>query len=461
LDFFKGAFMTQLDRPTLLEHDKHMLHPMYHPANHQDPLVVKSAQGVWLHTVDGRKMMDGLAGLWNVNVGFGRKELAEAAYQQMLQVAYCNNYAGMTNIAAAELAHKLSGYAYEGLNTTYFSSGGAESNESAFKTVRYYWKRLGKPNKVKVISRMESYHGVTLAAMSATGGARFWTMFEPRVPNFLHIPAPNSYRYAGDIKAGESVGQAAARALEEAILREGPDTVAAFIAEPIQGAGGLIIPPDDYFPRIREICSKYDVLFIADEVITGFGRTGSMFALHRYGVKPDIMSFAKGITSGYIPLGGIQISDAIKEVIDRAPVAEAWNHGYTYSGHATACAVALKNLEIMERENLAANAAALGKVLLEGLQKIRESFPQVDNARGIGLLAGIEFVKDRSSKEPDIDLCSKVWRAARERDLVIRNIGATMAFSPSLTITKDEVKWLLERLYDAIAAVTKEMVGTS
>ncbi len=448
-----------LDHPTLLEQDKKMLHPMHHPNLHNDPLVVKSAKGVWLETTDGRRMLDGLGGLWNVNAGFGRDELARAAFDQMLQVAYCNNYAGMTNIPATELADKLSGYAYEGLNTTYFTSGGAEANESAFKTARYYWKRMGKKTKVKVISRMEAYHGVTMAAMSATGMPRFWTMFEPRVPDFSHIPAPNTYRYAGDIKTGETVGQAAARALEEAILREGPDTVAAFIAEPVQGAGGVIIPPDDYFPLVRQICDTYDVLFIADEVITGFGRTGAMFALGRYEVKPDIMAFAKGITSGYMPMGGIQIHDKIKEAIDTAPAAEAWNHGMTYSGHATAAAVALKNIEIIETEKLPEHAARMHAPFLKGFQKLRDAFVQVDNPRALGLIGGIEFVKSRDTKEPDLELAAKVFKASRQRGLITRNIGATLAFSPPLIISEKEIAIIHDTLYEAIASVTKEVVA--
>jgi adenosylmethionine-8-amino-7-oxononanoate aminotransferase len=282
--------------------------------------------------------MDGLAGLWNVLIGHGNQEMADAAQRQMVQMAYSSNYVGTANLPAIELAERLAGFAYSNLNYTYFASGGAEANESAFKTARYYWKRMGKPDKVKVIARQDAYHGVTLAAMSATGIAPYWHMFEPRVPNFLHIVAPYPYRFEGDVRQGETIGQAAARALEEAILREGADTVAAFIAEPVQGAGGVLVPPDDYFPHIRAICDKYEVLLIADEVITGFGRTGEWFALNRYGIQPDIMSFAKGITSGYLPLGGIQISDdilalmalgykqvdarkAIRKVIDAQPEA--------------------------------------------------------------------------------------------------------------------------------------------
>lgn len=440
------------DYATLVERDQHVLHPMQNPSSHANPFIIDSGSGVWLHTVDGRRILDGLAGLWNVNIGYGNQELGEVAKEQMSKIAYCSNYSGMSNLPAIELANKLAGYAYPNLNTTFFASGGAEANESAFKTARYYWKRQGKPNKVKVIARQDAYHGITLAAMSATGMTKYWPMFEPRVPNFLHIPAPNPYRYEGDIREGESVGEAASRALEEAILREGPDTVAAFIAEPVQGAGGVIVPPDDYFPRIRAICDKYDVLLISDEVITGFGRTGELFALNRYGIQPDILSFAKGITSGYLPLGGIQISDEIRDIIWGADPQETWNHGYTYSGHATTCAVAIKNLEILERENLVENAQKMGKRLRDGLNRLRDEFEFADNVRGLGMLNGIEFVKDRESREP-AGIGAKVAQACIERGLWTRAIGDTLAFSPALSITAEEVDTIIEILGSALDAV--------
>ena len=321
----------------MLEKDQaHFLHPLHHPSAPQAPMIFESGHGIWLRTTDGKEVIDGLAGLWNVLLGHGNTALADAARDQMATLAYCSSYAGSSNIPAIELADRLAGWAYPSLNTTFFTSGGAESNESAFKTVRFYWRRMGKPNKTKIISRQHAYHGITLAAMSATGMSVYWPMFEPRVPGFLHIPAPYPFRFPLDqIQPGETVGTAAARLLEEAIIAEGPDTVGGFIAEPVQGAGGVIVPPDDYFPAIRAICDKYDVLFIADEVITGFGRTGDWFALNRWGVEPDIMSFAKGVTSGYLPLGGIQISDKIREAIMNAPANERWMHAYTYSGHPT------------------------------------------------------------------------------------------------------------------------------
>ena len=442
-----------LSHTELLEQDQaHLLHPLHHPSAHENPLIFESGHGVWMRTTEGKEVIDGLAGLWNVLVGHGRNELADAARGQMSTLAYCSSYAGSSNVPAIQLAERLAGFAYPSLNTTFFTSGGAESNESAFKTVRHYWKRMGKPEKIKVISRRFGYHGITLAAMSATGLSVYWPMFEPRVPNFLHIDSPYPYRFAHELKAGETQGQAAARLLEEAILREGPETVGAFIAEPVQGAGGVIVPQDDYFARIREICDQYEVLFIADEVITGFGRTGEWFALNRWGVQPDIMSFAKGITSGYLPLGGIQISDQIRDVIMNAPANERWMHAYTYSGHPTCCAVALANLDIIEGEGLVDNAAVRGQQLLEGLKGLEAEFEVIGNVRGSGLMCAIEFVADRTTKAP-AGIGEKVRKACVERGLFTRAIGDILAFAPPIVINGDEVDQMVQIVGEAVAAV--------
>jgi putrescine aminotransferase len=442
-----------LDSTLLLEQDReHLLHPLHHPSAHENPLIFESGHGVWMRTIDGKEYIDGLAGLWNVLIGHGNSKLADTAREQMSTLAYCSSYVGSGNVPAIRLADKLAGFAYPKLNSTFFTSGGAESNESAFKTVRHYWKRKGKPNKTKVIARTYAYHGITLAAMSATALKVYWTMFEPRVPGFLHIPTPHPYRFEGDIKAGETIGQAAARALEEAILREGQDTVGAFIAEPVQGAGGVVVPPDDYFPLIRAICDKYEVLFIADEVITGFGRTGEWFGLNRYGVQPDIMSFAKGVTSGYLPLGGIQISDEIHDVIMSSPPAERWMHAYTYSGHPTCCAVALTNLEVIESEGLVARAGRMGKRLLDGLKALEAEFEVIGKVRGQGLMCAVEFVADRATKAP-ANIGEKVRKAAVDRGLFTRAIGDTIAFAPPLVISEDEVDQILQIMGESIAEV--------
>lgn len=445
---------TTLDHATLLQQDSRQLHGLHHPSSHSDPLIVERADGVWLYATDGRKVLDGMAGLWNVNIGYGNQELPDVARDQMQKLAYTSGFVGMTNPASIQLAEKLAGLAHPTLNTTYFTSGGSESNETAFKTVYYYWRRMGKPEKVKIISRIAAYHGITVAAASATGVARYWKMFGLPIANFFHIPDPNSYRYAGERAAGESVAQAAARALEDAILREGPETVGAFIAEPIQGAGGLVVPEDDYFERVRAICDKYEVLLIADEVITGFGRTGEWFGQHHWNLRPDIMSFAKGVTSGYLPLGGIQISDDIRDAILSAPADENWMHGITYSGHAAACAVGLRNIEIMEEQNLVENARAMGARLGAGLAKLRDEFAFVDNVRGKGLLWGLEIVKDRESREGDMGKAGAIAAAAMQRGLRTRPVGAgTLAFSPSLAITADEVDTIVELLGSAMDAV--------
>lgn len=437
---------------TWIEKDKRQLHPVYHPKTHANPMVIERGEGVWLFTTDGRKILDGMAGLWNVNAGYGREELAKVAYDQMMKLAFTSNFSGMTNLPSIQLADKLAGFAYEGLNTTFFTSGGSESNDSAFKTARYYWKRKGKPGKYKVIARKGAYHGITLASTFATGLEKYQAMFGPAMEGFVHIPAPNQYRYEGNLEDGETVGQAAARELEEAILREGADTVAAFIAEPVMGVGGVIVPPDDYFPFVRKICDNYQVLFIADEVITGFGRTGEWFALKHWNVKPDILSFAKAITSGYAQLGGIQISDEIRETIESAADTEAYMHGYTYSGHAMACAVGLKNLEIMERENFPKRARELGKRLFDGLKRLEE-FPFVGDVRGLGLVCGVEIVSDKKSNAADPATAMKIFKAAEAHGLRSRPLGNTLAFSPPLSITEDEVDEIVKRLGAAMDVI--------
>ena len=291
----------------LARDQRHLIHPLHNPAAHLNGRVWVGGNGAILIDANGKEYIDALAGLWCNTAGNGCKELADAAFDQMQTMAYASGYCGSSNPTAIELAERLSEISYPAINHFYFTSGGGEASDSNFKTARYYWKLMGKPEKTKVISRIWGYHGVTLAAMCATGISTYWPMFEPRVPGFIHIPSPYPYRYEGG--EGESQGIAAANELEKAILREGADTVAMFIAEPVQGAGGVIPPQDDYFPRIREICDEYDVLLVSDEVITGFGRTGKMFGLEHWGVEPDMFQFAKAVTSGYFPLGGVGMSD--------------------------------------------------------------------------------------------------------------------------------------------------------
>jgi len=447
--------MAHWDVSALVSEDRsHLLHPLYHPNDHAKPHVWVKGSGATLTDADGREYIDGLACLWNVNVGHGRKELADAAAEQMATLAFATNYAGSSNIPAIRLAHRLTELAYPNLSAAYFASGGAEANESAFKTARFYWKVKGQPDKVKIISRQYGYHGVTMAAMCATGIPGYDRMFGPRIPHFIHTAAPYSYRFQG-AKPGETVGQAAARMFEETILTEGPGTVAAFIAEPVQGAGGIIVPPDDYFPLVRKICDTHQVLFIADEVITGFGRTGDWFALARYGVQPDILAFAKGITSGYQPLGGIMISREIHDAILQAPYADRWMHAYTYSGHPTCCAVGLRNLEIIEQEGLVENAAKMGARLLAGMQSLSD-LAAVGEVRGKGLMVAVELVSDRATKagfDPAKNVIGKVKAELETRGVFTRNVRDILCFAPALVITPAQVDRLVEATREAVAAV--------
>jgi adenosylmethionine-8-amino-7-oxononanoate aminotransferase len=443
---------------------QHQIHSLHHPVDLIEPVLCVSGQGIMVRDITGREYIDGLSALWNVNVGHGRAELAEAAAEQMKTLAYFSGYAGSSTIPSIHLAQRLMELA-PGMGAVFFASGGAEANESAFKTARYYWRVHGKPEKIKVISRIHGYHGVTLQAMSATGIASYWKMFEPRVPGFLHIQSCYPYRFFG-ARAGETIGEAAARELQETILREGPETVAAFIAEPIQGAGGVIYPTDDYWPRVREICTRYGVLLIADEVITGFGRTGRWFGLEHWQVTPDILSFAKGVTSGYIPLGGILMTAAIRDAIESAEPGNRWMHGYTNSGHPTCCAVALKNIEIIQREGLLENAAKMGDVLKTALTEALGDHPNVGDIRaGRGLLAAVEFVEDRASKKNfagDRKIGSRLRAEMKNRGVLTRTRpaegnhpapGDQVLFAPPLIITKEEIYKMVSVLSEAVESV--------
>ena len=443
----------------LLESDRRFLvHPLHHPEDHKAPLIVEEGRGAMLHLADGRQVIDGLAGLWNVNVGHGRGVLADAAAAQMRKIAYTSAYVGATNEPAVRLAEKIVGHAYPNSSAVYYTTAGAESNESAFKTARFYWKIKDKPNKTKFISRTHAYHGVTMAAMSATGMEAYHKMFGPMVPGFVQVAPPYAYRWQGNSEPGLG----AAEAVEKAILAEGPDTVAAVIAEPVMGAGGVIVPPATYFPKLREICDKYEVLLIADEVITGFGRTGRWFALGHWGVEPDIVSFAKGVTSGYLPLGGIILSKQIHDAILTAPLDRRYMHAATYSGHPVCCAVGVRNVEIIEEEGLVERSAQLGKRLLAALEELY-NLPNVGEVRGLGMMCGIELVADKSTKAPALGLGVKVAREAMARGLLVRArpgsadpaMGDTLCLSPPLSTPGETLDRIPQILRESIIAATR------
>jgi len=430
----------------------HLIHPLHSRKIHESAHVWVKGKGAIIVDADGKEYIDGLAGLWNVVAGHGRKELAAAAAAQMETLGYCSAYAGSSNLPAIELAEKLSQLCYPSINRFFFTSGGGEATETSIKVARSYWKLRGREQKTKVISRQWGYHGVTLAAMSATGIKSYWPLFEPRVPGFIHIPSPYPYRY--EAPAGESQGVAAANELEKAILREGPGTVAMFIAEPVQGAGGVISPQGDYFQRIREICDQYEVLFVADEVITGFGRTGKWFALDHWGVEPDVIQFAKAITSGYFPFGGVGINDAIAEVFENST--SPWMHAYTYSAHPVGCAVALRNIRILEEEDFPKQAADKGEYLLKGLQAALGDHPRVGEVRGKGLMCGVEIVKDKSTKEEfaaSENIGARIDKEAQQRGLFSRVRGDVYLLAPPIITTHNQLDSIVDILNDSVKAV--------
>ena len=444
---------------SLVETDqRYLIHPLHHPKDHEHPIVLVEGRGEMLIDADGKKYIDGLSSLWNVNAGHGRKELADAAAVQMAKLSFASAYVGASNIPSIRLAEKLVKLAYPSTSGVYFTTAGAESNESAFKIARYYWKLRGKPDKVKIFSRIHAYHGLTMAAMSATGMAVYHKMFGPLVPNFLQVPAPYPYRWPGN----DDPGIGAAEAFEQAVLKEGPDSVAAIIAEPVMGAGGVIVPPATYFPRLREICDRHGILLIADEVITGFGRTGRWFALGHWGVEPDLVSFAKGVTSAYLPLGGVLISREVHKAMLDAPADQKFMHAATYSGHPACCAVGLRNIEIIEQENLVERAATTGRRLLAGLESLLD-LPAVGEVRGLGMMCGVELVESKKTRAPAIGLGGRVAREALSRGLIIRlrggaanpAIGDTICVAPPLMTPPETIDRIVDILRSSIVAASR------
>ena len=450
--------MTTLDEQTitqLVQDDlAHLIHPQYYAPEHQDPVIFDHGEGVWLTDVRGRRYIDGLSSLWNVAVGHGRGELADAAAEQMRKVAFTNNYTGFSNVPAIQLAAKVIELTYDNMGGVYFTNSGSESNEGALKTARFYWNLQGRPSKVKLIARERSYHGGTLATSAMTGLPPFWKYFGPLPPEIVHTAQPDNLECDCE---PNSDGECA-HWLEAAIEREGPDTVAAFIAEPVKGAGGVWTPSDHYFERVREICDRYDVLLIVDEVITGFGRTGYMFALQRWGVEPDIVTIAKAITSGYIPLGAFIVSQTIMDALQDVPPDARFMHAYTNSAHPTASAVALRNLRIIEEEGLVANAQTMGDRLGDGLRSTLGEHAHVTNIRQLGLIAGLTLVRDAASGEPyeaSEGMGGKVAKHMREQcELITRFVGDHLVIAPPLIVNESEIDHILGAFETAVNAVT-------
>ena len=423
---------------------KHYWHPMTDPKRlvEDPPLIINKGKGEYIWDIDGKKYLDVTGGLWNVNVGHNRQEVNQAIIDQLDKIAYYNTFVSSANPPSIELSVKLIEMLEpEGMTKIMFGSGGSDANETALKLARQYWKVMDRPEKTKIFSLKNAYHGMQFGALSASGGIAWRQAYEPLMPGFFHVDNPDTYRNPWTNDPDE-LAHICANILDREIQHQGPRTVAAFIAEPIQGAGGMIIPPASYWPLIREVCDKHDILLIADEVITGFGRTGSMFGTRTWNVKADIMSFAKGINSGYIPLGATAVNKRVEEAWERDHPLAPIMHGYTYSGHPLACAAANANLEIVEREKLHKNAAEVGAYFLGQLEILKEKHSFIGDVRGKGLMLGIEFVKDRETKEPfspTDPYPANVAGHCRERGVMVRNQAHRIILSPALTFNVSEV----------------------
>ncbi|UTA79450.1 aspartate aminotransferase family protein [Halomonas sp. XH26] len=441
---------------------QHHLHPFtdFKSLGEEGSRIITHADGVYIYDSQGNRILDGMAGLWCVNLGYGRQELVDAASEQMQQLPYYNNFFKTTHPPAVKLAAKLSELAPEHINHVFFTGSGSEANDTVLRMVRRYWAIKGKPEKQWVISRENGYHGSTVAGMSLGGMAPMHDQGGPCVPGISHICQPYWFGEGRDMSQ-EAFGKQCAKALEEQILALGEDKVAAFIAEPVQGAGGAIIPPDSYWPAVKEVLAKYDILLIADEVICGFGRLGEWFGSTHYGLKPDLMPIAKGLSSGYLPIGAVLVGDRVADTLIED--GGEFFHGFTYSGHPVCAAVALKNLELLESERVVEKVRdELGPYLAKRWQELAEH-PLVGEARSLGLIGALELVADKSTGER-FDKSLSAGNLCRdlcfEHGLVMRSVGDTMVMSPPLIITRDEIDELVSKARLALDKTAEKLAIT-
>jgi putrescine aminotransferase len=422
----------------------------FHPFTDRNALakkgarVITSAEGVWLRDSEGHKIIDGMAGLWCVNIGYGRKELARVAARQMEELPYYNTFFQTTHVPAIALAAKIAELAPAHMNQVFFASSGSEANDTNIRLVRRYWQVKGKPEKQVIIARWNGYHGSTMGGGSL-GGMKPIHAHGGMIAGIHHIGQPDWWSEGGDMTP-EDFGLLRARELETAIEELGADKVAAFIGEPIQGAGGVIVPPSTYWPEIQRICKKHGILLIADEVITGFGRTGNWFGSTTFDIKPDIITIAKGLSSGYQPVGGSILSDDVADVVAEGG---ELNHGYTYSGHPVACAVALENLRLMQEENVVEHVAKVAHPYLKERWDALRDHPMVGETKLVGLMGSLALTPNKEKRAKFAAEAGTVGYKVRERcfanDLIMRHVGDRIIISPPLVITTGEIDILIER----------------
>jgi len=427
---------------------RHHLHPFtnYNTIQQNGARIIAGAANIYIYDTDDKQYLDAMSGLWCVNIGYGRTELAEVAKLQMEQLPYYNSFFQTAQLPAVELSEMLAKVTPPQFNRAFFGCSGSDGNDTVVRLVRYYWQIQGQENRNIIISRRNAYHGSTLAGASLGGMQAMHAQGGLPIPDIEHVDQPYHYREGGDLDEHD-FGIKAAQSLEEKILRVGADRVAAFIGEPIQGAGGVIVPPDSYWPEIQRICKKYDILLIADEVICGFGRTGNWFGSDTYSIEADVMTMAKGLSSGYQPIGAVMISDRIAEALDAKD--REFSHGYTYSGHPVACAVALKNLQIMHEEKIIENASANTMDYFQSQIRTLLAHPLVGEVRGVGFLGALELVADKRTKEK-FDESGSAGIACRdtctENGLIVRAVNDSMILCPPLIITHSQIDELIEKL---------------
>ncbi|MCE9633984.1 MAG: aspartate aminotransferase family protein [Methylophilales bacterium] len=419
--------------------------------------IITKADGIYIWDSEGNKILDAMSGLWCVNVGYGRQELVDAATKQMQELPYYNSFFQTTNVPAVKLAERIVGLAGENYSHVFFSSSGSESNDTNIRMVRHYWNTLGQPERTVIISRNNAYHGSTMAGASLGGMSGMHAQGGLPIPGIVHIEQPYHYGIA-PTKDKDAFGIEAAGWLEQKILEVGADKVAAFIGEPVQGAGGVIIPPKTYWPEIQRICDKYGILLICDEVICGFGRTGTWFGSELQGAKPDLMTFAKGVTSGYLPLGGVVIGKRVADVLINQ--GGEFNHGYTYSGHPVACAVALANIDIIESEGLVEKVKnETGPYLAKKFAEL-SNHPLVGGAETCGLMAGFALMKDKVNHVA-FDESVEVGMICRNHcfanGLIMRAVGDRMIIAPPLVITMAQIDEMAGLILFCLDATLKEL----
>ncbi len=424
------------------------------------PLIAERGEGIYIYDVEGNQYIDCISGMYFRNTGHGREEIARAIYEQISNLS-ANVYASVTP-AAIELATEIANLTPGELTRTFLCQGGSEANESALKLAQAYQMRVGEKGRYKVISRRGSYHGATYGTMWLGEHPGFpRTDYQPKPPHAVHVPAPYFYRCEFNSDSPEQCGELAARAIEKAIISEGPDSVSAVIGEPVTQPMGGVVPPENYWPMVREICDRYGVVLIFDEVITGFGRLGEWFGAQVVNTQPDIISFAKGITSGYFPLGGCIADRRIADVFAGGPE-KTWSHMYTYSAHPGGVAAGLKNLEIMKRENLVENARERGVQLAERLAQMQERHEMIGDARGMGLVQGMEMVADRATKRsfpPEAAIGMRLTDALKRRGVWLRVGAYILPVSPPLTVTAQELDELCDAIEDAVIEVEGALSG--